>query len=166
MSRSFKKKKQLPPDFLKYFRTISFGMLPLRTSPQAESTVHKERPHMSLVFNPSWDFFFSFLFFEFFLTRGQRVGYRCPQMVPAFSHSQQRPLPTAVQVFPAEISLNPQHHDDSVTRHFCYSRQNSQMPPKIPPAPTLMYTSCISPFLQCVLRGKGKDCEYDRISLS
>ena len=121
----------------------------------------------SLIPAEIFSFLFSFFFFfEFFLTRGQRVGYRCPQMVPAFSHSQQRPLPTAVQVFPAEISLNPQHHDDSVTRHFCYSRQNSQMPPKIPPAPTLVYTSCISPFLQCVLRGKGKDCEYDRISLS
>lgn len=90
----------------------------------------------------------------FFMTRGQRVGYRCPRMVPAFNHSQQRPLPIAIQVFPAEISLNPQHHDDSVIRHFCYSRQNSQMAPKIPPAPTLVYISCISPSV-CV-EGKGE----------
>ena len=91
---------------------------------------------------------------EFFLTRGQRVGYRCPQMVPAFSHSQQRPFPIAIRVFPAEISLNPQHHDDSVTSHFCYSRQNSQMAPKIPPAPTLVYISCISPSVCWGERGR------------
>ena len=96
MSRSLKKKtKQLPPDFLKYFRTISFGMLPLRTSPQAESTVHKERPHMSLVFNPSWDFFFSFLFFflcvcSFWLELGTGAHkWFQPSAIPSRDHSPQ-----------------------------------------------------------------------------
>ena len=99
-----------------------------------------ERPHVSLVFNPSWAHLLSS-----FWPGARELGKGAHNLFQS----------PAIQVFPVETPPNPQHQEASATRHFCYSRQNSQMAPKIPPHTPCVYI-LLNPLPSVCVEGKGE----------